>query len=102
MDDTRSRRLGCTRTYPIAFLRLELENPTLRARTRDAGVRRLSLPRSLLARLVDAVVRDRASAIEESGQAVVVTQLFEQHLTPRNTVLFASLQRKRLPPLRAE
>jgi SAM-dependent methyltransferase len=68
-----------------------------------AVMRRLSLPRSLLARLVElAVVRDRASALEESGQAVVVAQLFEQHLTPRNTALFASTQHERLPPLRAE
>jgi hypothetical protein len=47
-------------------------------------------------------VRDRATALEECGQAVAVAQLFEQHLTPRNTVLFASANPKRLPPLRAE
>jgi hypothetical protein len=72
------------------------------ARRDYAVMRRLSLPRSLLARLVEvAVVRDRASALEESGQAVAVAQLFEQHLTPRNTVLFASAHSERLPPLRA-
>jgi hypothetical protein len=66
-----------------------------------AVMRRLSLPRSLLARLVElAVVRDRASALEECGQTVAVAQLFEQHLTPRNTVLFASAYPDRLPPLR--
>jgi len=68
-----------------------------------AVMRRLSLPRSLLARLVElAVVRDRASALEESGQTVAVAQLFEQRLTPRNTVLFASAHAERLPPLRRE
>jgi len=73
------------------------------ARRDYAVMRRLSLPRNLLARLVElAVVRDRACALEESGQAVVVAQLFEQHLTPRNTVLFASTQHERLPPLRAD
>jgi SAM-dependent methyltransferase len=73
------------------------------ARRDYAVMRRLSLPRSLLARLIElAVVRDRAAALEESGQAVVVAQLFEQHLTPRNTVLFASAHPDRLPPLRAE
>jgi hypothetical protein len=72
------------------------------ARHDYAVIRRLALPRSLLARLVElAVVRDRAAALEESGQAVVVAQLFEQRLTPRNTVLFASAEPDRLPPLRA-
>jgi hypothetical protein len=66
-------------------------------------IRRLSLPRSLLARVIElAVVRDRAAALEECGHAVVVAQLFEQRLTPRNTVLFASAHPERLPPLRAE
>jgi hypothetical protein len=59
------------------------------------------LPRSLLARLIElAVVRDRATALEERGHAVAVAQLFEQRLTPRNTVLFASAHPDRLPPLR--
>jgi SAM-dependent methyltransferase len=67
-----------------------------------AVMRRLSLPRSLLARLIElAIVRDRATALEEAGQAVTVAQLFEQRLTPRNTVLFASIRPDRLPPLRA-
>lgn len=70
------------------------------ARCDYAVMRRISLPRSLLARLVElAVVRDRASALEESGLAVAVAQLFEQRLTPRNTVLFASGDPARLPPL---
>ncbi len=73
------------------------------ARRDYAVMRRLSLPRSLLARLIElAVVRDRATALEECGHAVVVAQLFEQHLTPRNTVLFASAHPDRLPPLQPE
>jgi hypothetical protein len=73
------------------------------ARRDYAVIRRLSLPRSLLARLIElAVVRDRATALEERGQAVAVAQLFEQRLTPRNTVLFASAHPDRLPPLREE
>jgi hypothetical protein len=72
------------------------------AAQRDYAVmRRLSLPRSLLARLIElAVVRDRAAALEECGHTVSVAQLFEQHLTPRNTVLFASAHPERLPLLR--
>jgi SAM-dependent methyltransferase len=73
------------------------------ARHDYAVMRRLSLPRSLLARLIElAVVRDRAAALEERGQAVIVAQLFEQRVTPRNTVLFASAHPDRLPPLRSE
>lgn len=73
------------------------------ARRDYAVMRRLSLPRSLLARLIElAVVRDRATALEERGQGVVVAQLFLQRLTPRNTVLFSSAHPDRLPPLRGE
>ncbi len=73
------------------------------ARHDYAIMRRLSLPRALLARLIElAVVRDRAAALEEQGQAVIVAQLFEQRLTPRNTVLFASADPDRLPPLRSK
>jgi hypothetical protein len=81
---------------------LELRELGDAARRDYAVIRRLSLPRSLLARLIElAVVRDRATALEESGQAVAVAQLFEQRLTPRNTALFASAHPERLPPLRA-
>jgi hypothetical protein len=81
----------------------ELQFFAAAARRDYAVIRRLALPRSLLARLVElAVVRDRAAALEESGQAVAVAQLFELRLTPRNTVLFASSEPDRLPPLRAE
>jgi hypothetical protein len=74
------------------------------AAPRDYAImRRVSLPRALLARLIElAVVRDRAAALEEQGLAVIVAQLFEQRLTPRNTVLFASAHPDRLPPLRCQ
>jgi hypothetical protein len=82
---------------------LELRTFAAAARRDYAVIRRLSLPRSLLARLIElAVVRDRAAALEECGQAVAVAQLFEQGVTPRNTVLFASAHPDRLPPLRSE
>jgi hypothetical protein len=82
---------------------LELRTFADAARRDHAIIRRLSLPRSLLARLVElAIVRDRATALEECGQTVVLAQLFAQHLTPRNTALFASTQPDRLPPLRTD
>ncbi len=64
-----------------------------------AVIRRLSLPRNLLARLVEvAVVMDRAARLEESGQSVLVAELFEQRVTPRNTVLIATADPRRLTP----
>jgi hypothetical protein len=81
---------------------LELRSLGDAARRDHAVIRRLSLPRDLLARLIElAVVRDRAAALEERGHAVAVAQLFEQRVTPRNTVIFASADPRRLPPLRA-
>jgi hypothetical protein len=44
-----------------------------------------------------AVVLDRAAALEESGQHVIVGTLFDQSVTPRNVALFASRARERLP-----
>jgi len=69
-----------------------------RARREHAVIRRLSLPRNLLARLVElAVVLDRAALLEESGQSVLVAELFEPRVTPRNTALFATAEPRRLP-----
>lgn len=63
-----------------------------------ARARRLSLPRSLLARLGEvAVVLDRAAALEESGHGARVAVLFEAGVTPRNLALFASRTPARLP-----
>jgi SAM-dependent methyltransferase len=69
-----------------AELRFHAEN----AQRDYATLRRLALPRHLLARLVElAVVFDRAAKLEESGLCVEVTQLFESRVTPRNTLLLA-------------
>ncbi len=68
------------------------------ARRRYAAVRRLSLPRSMLARLVEiAVVLDRASALQERGHAVRVATIFDRATSPRNVALFASRAAERLP-----
>jgi len=65
-----------------------------------ASMRRLALPRNMLARLVElAVVLDRAALLEEHGCYVRLGQFVEQQVTPRNTVLFASREVERLPPL---
>lgn len=78
----------------------ELREHADEARRDHAAMRRLSLPRSLLARLVElAVVRDRAAALEERGLAVAVVQGFASRVTPRNTVLFASATPDRLRAL---
>ena len=79
----------------------------LAAREREAAlhfysVRRLSLPRNMLARAVElAVVLDRAACLEERGYAVRVATLFERAVTPRNISLFASRDGSRLPSVRA-
>ncbi len=76
----------------------EIERHAAEARRSYAQVRRLSLPRSMLARLVEiAVVLDRAAALEESGHQVRVATLFERAVTPRNIALFASREGGRLP-----
>jgi hypothetical protein len=67
------------------------------AEREHARIRRLSLPRNLLARLVEvSVVLDRAAALEERGQCVLVAELFDQRVTPRNTVLLATAEASRL------
>jgi hypothetical protein len=61
------------------------------ARRDYAAIRRLSLPRHLLARLVElTVVFDRAARLEEAGHKVEVVQLFDNRVTPRNTLLLAT------------
>ncbi len=65
------------------------------------AIRRLSLPRNMLARTVElSVVLDRAAHLEESGYFVRVATLFERAVTPRNVSLFASRIEHRLPALR--
>lgn len=68
------------------------------ARRDYAVIRRLSLPRSMLARLVEVLVSlDRAAHLEERGLAVQVATLFERGISPRNIGIFASPERARLP-----
>jgi hypothetical protein len=62
-----------------------------KARRDHASIRRLSLPRHFLARLVElAVVLDRAAKLEESELEVRVVELCDRRVTPRNTLLLAS------------
>lgn len=64
------------------------------ARAEHLSIRRLSLPRHLLSRLVElAVVFDRAAFLEEQGSRVQVLQLFEDAVTPRNTLISAEPRR---------
>jgi len=64
-------------------------------------VRRLSLPRNMLARAIElGVVLDRAMRLSENDYAVLVATLFDRAVTPRNISLFASRHRARLPRVR--
>jgi len=61
-------------------------------------IRRLSLPRDMLARPIElSVIFDRAARLEESGHAVCVAALFARAVSPRNVALFASRDGARLP-----
>jgi protein-L-isoaspartate O-methyltransferase len=61
-------------------------------------IRRLSLPRDMLARAIElSVILDRAARLEESGHSVRVATIFERAVTPRNVSLFASRDGARLP-----
>jgi hypothetical protein len=63
-----------------------------------AVIRRLSLPRSMLSRLVEVLVSlDRAAHLEAEGLAACVVTLFDRAISPRNIGIFASREQKRLP-----
>lgn len=66
---------------------------------RDYGmIRRLSLPRHMLSRLVElSVVLDRAARVQRTGSVVLVATLFDRAVSPRNTGIFASRHGERLP-----
>lgn len=67
-----------------------------------AMMRRLSLPRSALARLVEVtIVLDRAALLIEQGLCAEVATLFEPGVSPRNVGLFASPRAEDLPRLGA-
>lgn len=62
------------------------------ARRRFATVRRLSLPRSLIGRLLEvAIALDRACYLEEQGYRVRVGTLFDGGVSPRNIAILAAL-----------
>ncbi|HEY6078955.1 MAG TPA: methyltransferase [Polyangiaceae bacterium] len=76
----------------------ELAHHTQLAAHDYARIRRLSLPRSMLARLVEVLVSlDRAAHLEEQGLQVLVATLFERAVSPRNIGIFASCSLSRLP-----
>jgi len=61
-------------------------------------IRRLSLPRSMLSRLVEVLVSlDRAAHLEAHGLHSAVVTLFSRAVSPRNIGIFASRDRARLP-----
>ena len=77
---------GLAPASPAEILAFEDE-----ARRHHARVRRLSLPRNMLARLLEiAIVLDRGAALEESGHEVRWLALFDRCTSPRNLALFAS------------
>ncbi|MGE0789616.1 MAG: methyltransferase [Sandaracinaceae bacterium] len=60
------------------------------ARAEHAVIRRLALPRTMLARVVElAVVLDRARALEERGHEACVLEAFPAFVSPRNLVVIA-------------
>ena len=66
-------------------------------------IRRLSLPRDMLARAIElSVILDRAARLEESGHSVRVATIFERAVTPRNVSLFASRDGARLPRVQGD
>jgi SAM-dependent methyltransferase len=91
-----ARALAARNLPPVSEAELE-QHQALAAR--EYGVmRRLSLPRSMLSRLVELLVTlDRAAHLEEAGQAVTVVTLFDRSVSPRNIGIFASRSLSRLP-----
>ena len=78
----------------------ELAHHEAGARRDSQVIRRLSLPRNMLARVVElCVALDRAARLTESGYFVRVATLVESAVTPRNISLFASRDASRLPAL---
>jgi SAM-dependent methyltransferase len=68
----------------------ELEQAAQQAEREFAAVRRLSLPRNMLAAVVElSVVLDRAAAALEHGYEVRVHRLLDDAITPRNLLVVA-------------
>ena len=69
------------------------------ARAQHAEVRRLSLPRSLLARVLEVLVlADRARYLEERGRDVTIGLLFPANVSARNLVLASPVAPSSRPP----
>ncbi len=69
----------------------ELAEARARAAVEHGAIRRFSLPRALLGRLLElAVVLDRACALEEAGRTARVLPAFGLALSPRNLAVVAS------------
>ena len=69
----------------------ELEAAVSRARREFPLIRRLSVPRVLLGRLLEvAVVLDRACVLHEAGRSVTVQPVFGANVSPRNLGLVAA------------
>jgi SAM-dependent methyltransferase len=93
------RRVFEARRLPIPSTE-ELHRHERSCRDQFALVRRFSLPRNLLARVVELfVVLDRAALLEENGLVVRVVEVFEAAVSPRNLALLASRAPHRLPCL---
>lgn len=68
--------------------RSELEQAQARAVQEHAIMRRLALPRTMLARVLElALVHDRAVLLEESGAPPIVVEAFDRDASPRNVAV---------------
>jgi len=76
----------------------ELQHYRAEAAEHFAKIRRISLPRSMLARLIEVLVSlDRAAHLESQALEVRVLSLFDRAISPRNIGIFASRESQRLP-----
>jgi hypothetical protein len=77
---------------------VELAHHAAVAAEHYARIRRFSLPRSMLSRLVEVLVSlDRAVHLERRGLQARVVSLFDRAVSPRNIAILASLEPRRLP-----
>lgn len=76
----------------------EIQHYEERARIEYDRIRRISLPRSMLSKLMEAsVVLDRAAALAEHGSRVRVLRLFSEEVSPRNLGILS--EGPGMPPL---
>jgi hypothetical protein len=71
----------------------EIDRSLDRGLTEYRAMRRLSLPRGALARVVEVFLAlDRAAHLEEAGRRARVVELFSRSVTPRNVAVLAARQ----------